>query len=64
MRRKEKEHENLAFLINKIKPALESALIELAESPLASPANTKRSDDIKMSLNITDRNIEEYLSEL
>lgn len=62
LKKKEESVNNLNDLIDKIKPILGSTLIELSKSKFNDDKN--KNHDYELNMNINDRNIEEYLSDL
>jgi hypothetical protein len=62
LKKKEESVNNLNNLIDKIKPILGSTLIELSKSKFNDDKN--KNHDYELNMNINDRNIEEYLSDL
>ena len=62
MKKKEQSVRDLNELIDKIKPALGSTLLELSKTKFND--DPKKKDDYELNMNINDRNVEEYLSDL
>lgn len=62
MQRKEQSVNELKALVEKLRPVLGEALLELSKSKFND--DQKRREDYEVDMNITDRNIEEYLADL
>ena len=62
MKKKEESVRNLNSLVEKIKPVLGSTLLELSQSKFND--DPKKRQDYELNMNITDRNVEEYLADL
>jgi hypothetical protein len=62
LKKKEQSTRDLNELIDKIKPVLGSTLLELSKSKFNE--DPKKRADYELNMNINDRNIEEYLSDL
>ena len=56
------ESEQLLNIIEKIKPTLSSTLVDLANSSFND--DPKKIEDYKLGININERNLQDYLSDL